>query len=142
MPKFTASSFSRMLSNLETLDANSAASWSCSSCRVLDLLCFFSCRRRHTRCGRDWSSDVCSSDLALALACGLGAGSARADHLDDSLNNKGQEIVEALRSKGVKNVGVLRFRVKEGNRAETWSAGPLNGNLAVRLENVLVMHAG
>src|SRR5690554_7333090 len=25
---------------------------------------FFSCRRRHTRCGRDWSSDVCSSDLA------------------------------------------------------------------------------
>src|SRR5690554_672829 len=27
---------------------------------------FFSSRRRHTRCGRDWSSDVCSSDLALA----------------------------------------------------------------------------
>src|SRR3989442_1830973 len=28
---------------------------------------FFSSRRRHTRCGRDWSSDVCSSDLLLAL---------------------------------------------------------------------------
>src|SRR3989442_15939422 len=26
-------------------------------------LFFFSSRRRHTRCGRDWSSDVCSSDL-------------------------------------------------------------------------------
>src|SRR6202043_409325 len=26
---------------------------------------FFSSRRRHTRCGRDWSSDVCSSDLAV-----------------------------------------------------------------------------
>src|SRR5690554_6565306 len=26
---------------------------------------FFSSRRRHTRCGRDWSSDVCSSDLML-----------------------------------------------------------------------------
>src|SRR5207245_4190669 len=27
-------------------------------------LCFFfSSRRRHTRCYRDWSSDVCSSDL-------------------------------------------------------------------------------
>src|SRR3989442_10972831 len=25
---------------------------------------FFSSRRRHTRCGRDWGSDVCSSDLA------------------------------------------------------------------------------
>src|SRR6266498_4252472 len=24
---------------------------------------FFSSRRRHTRCGRDWSSNVCSSDL-------------------------------------------------------------------------------
>src|SRR6266498_4134791 len=28
---------------------------------------FFSSRRRHTRCGRDWSSDVCSSDLAARL---------------------------------------------------------------------------
>src|SRR3989442_9775943 len=26
---------------------------------------FFSSRRRHTRCGRDWSSDVCSSDLGV-----------------------------------------------------------------------------
>src|SRR2546429_2221424 len=26
---------------------------------------FFSSRRRHTRCSRDWSSDVCSSDLQL-----------------------------------------------------------------------------
>src|SRR3989442_8001359 len=25
---------------------------------------FFSSRRRHTICGRDWSSDVCSSDLS------------------------------------------------------------------------------
>lgn len=29
------------------------------------ILFFFSSRRRHTRCGRDWSSDVCSSDLDL-----------------------------------------------------------------------------
>src|SRR2546422_8557707 len=27
---------------------------------------FFSSRRRHTRCSRDWSSDVCSSDLDLS----------------------------------------------------------------------------
>src|SRR2546422_3986536 len=27
---------------------------------------FFSSRRRHTRCSRDWSSDVCSSDLTFA----------------------------------------------------------------------------
>src|SRR5207247_5557346 len=29
----------------------------------LDLIFFFSSRRRHTRSTRDWSSDVCSSDL-------------------------------------------------------------------------------
>src|SRR5205809_2985399 len=40
------------------------------------LVFFFSSRRRHTRCSRDWSSDVCSSDLSRprrpilpALAC-------------------------------------------------------------------------
>src|SRR5690606_613728 len=29
------------------------------------LVCFFSSRSRHTRFSRDWSSDVCSSDLVL-----------------------------------------------------------------------------
>src|SRR5690606_39349779 len=40
---------------------------------------FFSSRRRHTRFSRDWSSDVCSSDLpvtALAYAVLQGVGSA------------------------------------------------------------------
>src|SRR5690625_6173059 len=31
---------------------------------------FLSCRRRHTRWPRDWSSDVCSSDLS-GLAVGI-----------------------------------------------------------------------
>src|SRR5690606_15932465 len=30
---------------------------------VLTVMFFFSSRRRHTRFSRDWSSDVCSSDL-------------------------------------------------------------------------------
>src|SRR5215813_1964994 len=30
---------------------------------ILFFFFFFSSRRRHTRCGRDWSSAVCSSDL-------------------------------------------------------------------------------
>src|SRR5207245_4648422 len=33
-------------------------------------LFFFSSRRRHTRCYRDWSSDVCSSDLYGSAAPG------------------------------------------------------------------------
>src|SRR5438105_12083787 len=32
---------------------------------------FFSSRRRHTRSTRDWSSDVCSSDLPCHSPCGL-----------------------------------------------------------------------
>src|SRR2546422_4766687 len=41
---------------------------------------FFSSRRRHTRCSRDWSSDVCSSDLG-----GAAGELAGADHLRDLL---------------------------------------------------------
>src|SRR3989440_1172128 len=42
--------------------------FSCFCSFLLCLLCFFfffffSSRRRHTRSDRDWSSDVCSSDL-------------------------------------------------------------------------------
>src|SRR2546430_17487030 len=38
------------------------------------MICFFfSSRRRHTRFDCDWSSDVCSSDLPLALGIGAGA---------------------------------------------------------------------
>src|SRR3989442_7534412 len=35
---------------------------------------FFSSRRRHTRCGRDWSSDVCSSDLGWWRFVKVGGG--------------------------------------------------------------------
>src|SRR5206468_6838233 len=35
----------------------------CCCCWWLCLFFFFSSRRRHTRSDRDWSSDVCSSDL-------------------------------------------------------------------------------
>src|SRR5947209_14114286 len=35
---------------------------------LLLIIFFFSSRRRHTRYWRDWSSDVCSSDLARRCA--------------------------------------------------------------------------
>src|SRR5690606_39436247 len=37
--------------------------WRCVSRSRCALVFFFSSRRRHTRFSRDWSSDVCSSDL-------------------------------------------------------------------------------
>src|SRR2546422_7022832 len=36
--------------------------------RITFVFFFFSSRRRHTRCSRDWSSDVCSSDLVSRAA--------------------------------------------------------------------------
>src|SRR5690606_31875109 len=46
--------------------------------RVFYLSFFFSSRRRHTRFSRDWSSDVCSSDLAtgqpIATVVNIGIG--------------------------------------------------------------------
>src|SRR2546421_3200918 len=42
-----------------------------SSCIVIVIFFFFfSSRRRHTRSDRDWSSDVCSSDLGAPGARG------------------------------------------------------------------------
>src|SRR5690606_39363865 len=77
--------------------------WLCSETEIVHLypfLFFFSSRRRHTRFSRDWSSDVCSSDLVddravvepthqenrqggEALAVGLGAQVGGERHLAD-----------------------------------------------------------
>src|SRR5699024_12215147 len=41
--------------------------YSCFLCYFIFVVFFFSSRRRHTRSKRDWSSDVCSSDLAFSF---------------------------------------------------------------------------
>src|SRR5438067_4083084 len=45
----------------------SQASLFASTQLVVLFFFFFSSRRRHTRSKRDWSSDVCSSDLLVAI---------------------------------------------------------------------------
>src|SRR3712207_8457306 len=47
---------------------------------VLLLFFFFSSRRRHTRYWRDWSSDVCSSDLFGAISAVGGSQNATTSH--------------------------------------------------------------
>src|SRR2546422_5567367 len=60
---------------------------------------FFSSRRRHTRCSRDWSSDVCSSDLcrgrdsAQFLWCPPGATAALANDSGASLQPQNTEFI-------------------------------------------------
>src|SRR5436309_3760914 len=54
------------LHDVESLVVLLFFSWDRRHC--VDVFFFFSSRRRHTRFSRDWSSDVCSSDLSCA-AC-------------------------------------------------------------------------
>src|SRR5438128_6753322 len=55
-----------------SLDYDLGAFWVVNDLRITF---FFSRRRRHTRCYRDWSSDVCSSDLALRRRNAAASGS-------------------------------------------------------------------
>src|SRR6266498_4322484 len=69
---------------------------------------FFSSRRRHTRCGRDWSSDVCSSDLVFVVA-GLGGGAG---------TGAAPIVARAARANGAVTIGIaiLPFEI-EGRSA-------------------------
>jgi serine/threonine protein kinase len=67
-------------------------------------------------------------------------GQGRPGNLDEQLNEQAPRLIEILRDRGVKAVGILRFRVQEGWGPETFDAGPLNGNLPLRIENALVIH--
>jgi hypothetical protein len=81
---------------------------------------------------------------ALLLAALLGAsspGRARADQLDLKLNDAMPDVVDQLKKKGYKNVGTLRFQVKQAGKAANY-APPLSGSLATRVENLLVIHGG
>src|SRR3712207_4547261 len=61
-----------------------------STASILKVFCFFfSSRRRHTRYWRDWSSDVCSSDLSSLARSGpsLGTGPERSSRMRDVLDD-------------------------------------------------------
>src|SRR5690606_39293131 len=57
--------------------------------------CFFSSRRRHTRFSRDWSSDVCSSDLGLRLLSMLPDEVSKLEIKTDSKYNE-KQIVDQI----------------------------------------------
>src|SRR5258707_14414673 len=68
------------------------------SCFFFFFFFFFSSRRRHTRYWRDWSSDVCSSDLLSAAAqrAGLSLGElAERTVPDGGLDEDGERVVMA-----------------------------------------------
>ena len=73
---------------------------------------------------------------ALALAAPL----ARAgDPLDDALLDKAGGVIDQLKKKGFKNVGVLKFLVRQGDGAPSDDVGDLNLALANKLEVALIL---
>src|SRR5207249_8927629 len=66
---------------------------------------FFSSRRRHTRSKRDWSSDVCSSDLAVHAAHAVAT---TAEAQPD-----GQAAAEQRLDRGVRGAAHERQRLNE-----------------------------
>src|SRR3989442_4354044 len=77
---------------------------------VVALSVFFSSRRRHTRCGRDWSSDVCSSDLIaqFRLPQSLGSGSLGTDAILIGLINVNLILLVLLVFLVGRNIAKLR----------------------------------
>src|SRR5690606_39809669 len=60
-----------------------------------DFFFFFASRRRHTRFSRDWSSDVCSSDLeAVTAGEELGLVAVLSDEADRFLGRTGPDVLE------------------------------------------------
>src|SRR5699024_10845814 len=76
---------------------------------------FFSSRRRHTRSKRDWSSDVCSSDLVQRIYGVVG----------DSLN----PVVDAVRR--TEGIDWIHVRNEEAGAFAAGAEARLTGRLAV-----------
>src|SRR5437870_13208387 len=55
---------------------------------------FFSSRRRHTSWPRDWSSDVCSSDLGFCDTAQAAERKILGDHLQERASGSNQDAIE------------------------------------------------
>src|SRR5699024_12119308 len=67
---------------------------------------FFKCKRRHTRSKRDWSSDVCSSNIRRKTAKLVGD-ICEKTHLHVNRNELIRDSVRQILKRGVKYVPVI-----------------------------------
>lgn len=93
-------------------------------------------RRRWPSCGH---LPGCLGLFVLACWAGL-TPPARADKLDAELVKGVYPVMQHILDKGYKNVGVLKFRVAKGKSPLSFNVGPLNSNLADRVENLLILY--
>src|SRR5688500_19842862 len=99
------------------------------SCLTFSFFFFFSSRRRHTRLQGDWSSDVCSSDLAwieLGVFRGLGLARSRPDR--PCLVGQAQLVHGPVRTNGAAcpNAPQGQVRCREIGRASCRGRGEVS----------------
>src|SRR5580700_11836012 len=91
---------------------------------VVFVIFFFSSRRRHTRSLRDWSSDVCSSDLcgmaesranieALCAAKGMRMTRSEERRVGKSVDLGGRRIIKKKKKKQEKKKQLYRLKKKK-----------------------------
>src|SRR3712207_7882540 len=66
-----------------------------------DICVFFASRRRHTRYWRDWSSDVCSSDLTTFIPFPDGTGAGAAQRRPNAVQMDGAKLITTPKDYGV-----------------------------------------
>src|SRR5262245_35494970 len=76
--------------------------------------------------------------LALAVLLS-GGGPAPGGNRDLARLRPSGDIIDFLKKKEYKAVGVLPSKVKRGTRPASYSGGPLSHNITRRLENALIM---
>src|SRR5690606_39731650 len=78
---------------------------------------FFSSRRRHTRFSRDWSSDVCSSDLGWDRRGGYARGAWEIKEDQTARIHKGEMILPS------RMAGAVRNALSDDDRSEERRVG-------------------
>src|SRR5256884_1885482 len=100
---------------------------------------FFSSRRRHTRCSRDWSSDVCSSDLATAGADGKEP-ELDSHEKDDSIHLTGKTFTASFTPEGwltrMEAAGGVKGSRENGNDADDFIADNASMELRPRRNEI------
>src|SRR5690625_4433811 len=92
---------------------------------MFNIFFFFSSRRRHTRWPRDWSSDVCSSDLNI-LYCNV--------LINDTVNIF---ILHGINNWGINNISIInnvKWYCYNTNNSQSFKNGGINDEKFKRIK--------